>query len=165
MSKFGDLASQHWTGEVAGTADAIMRALKLSAHQRQALTEPITGELHKIAGKMRLGAERSAFAAPSEPDATKLNSPPEVGPSRPVPTLPDLRRLLDQSFSLDGRGASTTWGAATVEQHRQRIAYLAKKREGITETIGQHEQVVQLCLAHGVSTLAQVYASPRKKAA
>lgn len=49
-----------------------------------------------------------------------------------------------------------TWGEATVEDHRNRIAYLALLRNGIDATIQRHADAIEQIEAAGAATLADL---------
>lgn len=74
-----------------------------------------------------------------------------------VPThdqVQNRKDLVAGSFAL-GDGRRVSWGEATVEQHRERIAYLAKLRDGYNVTISQHESAIALIVKNGVSCLSE----------
>ena len=52
------------------------------------------------------------------------------------------------------------WGEATVEDHRDRIAYLGSLRNGIDLTIQRHADAIEQIEAAGVATLADLDATP-----
>ena len=71
----------------------------------------------------------------------------------PLPGVdPGLRALFRSAFSL-GDGTSVTWGAATIEQHEQRIAFLELQRNGINRTIAQHQDAIRLITEAGTTCL------------
>lgn len=63
--------------------------------------------------------------------------------------------LLNASFSL-GNGESVTWGAATIAQHKVRIALLSRSIEGGAHTLTLHEQAIEMIAQGGVSTLREL---------
>jgi len=65
------------------------------------------------------------------------------------------RDLLALTFALPD-GTVTTWGAATIDQHQQRIDLLAKQRDGLQVTINQHQAAIEQIVAAGASCLAEV---------
>lgn len=68
---------------------------------------------------------------------------------------PGLRRLFDTPFAL-GDGSRVDWLKATADEHRQRIASLAKIRDGLDRTIVQHEEAVRMIEGAGVHCLADL---------
>jgi hypothetical protein len=71
--------------------------------------------------------------------------------------------LLASEFSL-GDGSSVTWGAATVEQHSQRVASLTRHAVGTAETAARHSAAIALCEENGVQSLDQISRSaPRRR--
>jgi hypothetical protein len=69
--------------------------------------------------------------------------------------LETTRELLGTLFAL-GDGIETTWGAATVDQHEQRIEMLTKNAAGLTETAARHQAAVRMIKDAGVSCLADL---------
>lgn len=60
--------------------------------------------------------------------------------------------LLNTIFAL-GDGTKTTWGDATVEQHRIRIQMLTSHAAGTIETAGRHDAAIRMIQGAGVSSL------------
>ncbi len=76
----------------------------------------------------------------------------------------DVRRSrLQQTVPLVSGGSLTgkrvRWGDMTVEQHRERIAFLNRHIKGVQRTIGEHEQAVAAIEAAGVSCLNDLEAA------
>jgi hypothetical protein len=69
--------------------------------------------------------------------------------------LTTTRELLATVFAI-GDGTETTWGAATIEQHRQRIAMLTANAAGVVETAARHEAAVRMIEQAGVTCLADL---------
>lgn len=67
------------------------------------------------------------------------------------PTL-TISEVFRERFAL-GNGIRVEWGAATVEQHRQRISMLQTLQAGIGVTIHRHEQAITLIEDANVSCL------------
>lgn len=70
-------------------------------------------------------------------------------------SLDTLRPAFAEKFNL-GEGFVVQWGKATVEQHRRRIAMLAKLRNGLSESIRRHEYAIQLLEQSGASCLDEI---------
>jgi hypothetical protein len=60
-------------------------------------------------------------------------------------------------FAL-GDGTMTTWGKATVADHRQRIEMLAKNAAGVVETAARHEAAVAMISEADVTCLDELAA-------
>lgn len=69
--------------------------------------------------------------------------------------LETTRELLDSVFAL-GDGQRTTWGEATVAEHRQRISLLITGAAGTVETAARHQAAIRLIEEAGVSRLADL---------
>lgn len=69
--------------------------------------------------------------------------------------LETTRELLGTVFAL-GDGTETTWAAATVDQHEQRIGMLARNAAGVVETAARHEAAVRMIKDAGVTCLADL---------
>lgn len=69
--------------------------------------------------------------------------------------LSALQPLLPKRFVLQG-GVRVSWAEATTEQHRMRIEFLEKRRDGINTTISQHENAIEIIEAAGVECLGQL---------
>lgn len=67
----------------------------------------------------------------------------------------ELRNLLDRSIRLDD-GRFVPWGEATVEDHRNRIAYLQRLADGIERTISVHRLAIATITAAKVETLGEL---------
>lgn len=65
------------------------------------------------------------------------------------------RELLETVFAL-GTGERVTWGAATIDQHRERVALLRTNILGNLETAARHEAAIQMIEQAGVKCLAQL---------
>lgn len=90
--------------------------------------------------------ERAAFS--DFFTASSRHEPPSV-------TASPFAALFNQSFAL-GDGNKVTWEQATVEQHRARVAYLTKIRDGIDRTIAQHLAAIEALEASGASCLGDI---------
>jgi len=103
----------------------------------------------EIAGEQRLltlSSEKSAFAREF------LSRPETVGTEAVAKAF---KELAGTRFSL-GAGLQVEWMEATVEDHRARIAYLAKLRNGIDETISRHQAAIDAIEEAGVSCLREI---------
>jgi hypothetical protein len=69
--------------------------------------------------------------------------------------LETTRELLATVFAL-GDGTETTWGAATVAQHEQRVTMLAKNASGVIGTASRHKAAIRMITDAGVTCLADL---------
>lgn len=97
------------------------------------------------------GRERIAFGALQVVAPSGAAPAPVAAASR----IEALRKLHGDRISL-GDGTSVTWGAATIEQHRDRLAMLRKQHTGLTVTITQHETAVALLRKHKARCLDEI---------
>lgn len=67
-----------------------------------------------------------------------------------------LFSTLDQTFRLGDGTPPVSWGAATLDQHRQRAALLTRMRNGLNASIGRHEAAIDLLERTGVACLNDV---------
>lgn len=84
-------------------------------------------------------------------------------PSMPAQSIGDFLPLLRRPIQI-GDGTRSSWGMATVDQHRLRLAMLMAQRNGLTQTIHRHEEAIRLLEESGASCLAAL-ADVREKAA
>jgi len=63
--------------------------------------------------------------------------------------------LLSTAFAT-GDGNRVTWGAATLDQHKDRLRMLKKHIQGTAETAAMHSAAIRMIQEAGVSTLAEV---------
>ena len=96
-----------------------------------------------------LNIERSYFVTLSE--ACKLGVPGTIESIR-LKSAGELRELLESRFAL-GNGERVTWGEATIPQHLMRISMLEKKVAGINQTIGHHQEAIEMIKAAGSDCL------------
>lgn len=70
----------------------------------------------------------------------------------------ERQALMIETFTL-GNGQRVAWGSATAQDHRDRVAYLCKLRDGYQSTIDRHLAAIEAIEAAGVTCLAQVQAA------
>lgn len=141
MGLFSEIHDRLGLADPDAAAAAMVADLKLSARQREALFPLILAECESIE-RARVRAVEQAVA-------------PRVG--RRVDPTGERAALLAETFAL-GDGSRVSWGEATVEQHEQRIAMLARLRDGIDATIARHRAAVEGIRAAGVKCLADLEA-------
>lgn len=71
-------------------------------------------------------------------------APPSVAPE-----------MFASPFAV-GDGSDATWGEATVEQHRARVAILRNMVAGTQRTIGLHERAIEVLEATGARCLNEL---------
>lgn len=94
--------------------------------------------------------ERAAFRA------TVASNETAVVVARPD-TGPDFRLLAAERFAM-GNGEKVQWLKATADDHRARIVYLSKMRDGIDDSIEQHRDALRIIETAGVNTLEEALA-------
>jgi flagellar biosynthesis GTPase FlhF len=72
--------------------------------------------------------------------------------------------LLSTTFAL-GDGRKTTWGRASVADHRMRMEMLTDQAMGTLETVVLHEKAIEMIAEHGVTCLTDVRFAPTKAGA
>lgn len=70
---------------------------------------------------------------------------------------PALYNLLALQFSVSGDSTYTTWGSATVEDHRARASHLRRMAERTLQTAARHEEAAELLERHGAATLNDLF--------
>lgn len=73
--------------------------------------------------------------------------------------LETTEQLLSTVFAL-GDGRKTTWGKATIQEHKQRITLLTKNATGVIETAARHRAAIKMIQSAGVSCLNEIEATP-----
>jgi hypothetical protein len=124
-------------GDPSATAEVIADVLRLGRTQREALF----GLIVTYCENADRGRVRRIEAA-------------TVRRGVPV-TRSDRARLLVETFPLPN-GERVAWGAATVEQHEQRIGMLQRHVDGVLVTIDRHQLAIETIVAAGVTCLAEV---------
>jgi len=84
--------------------------------------------------------------------------PPPIGDLDFVPdnrAIEYFRELLGERVQL-GDGRATTWGAATLAQHRIRIEMLSKQRDGLDRSIDRHLAAVAILEQTGAPCLQEL---------
>lgn len=132
-------------------ADELAAAVMATARTRAALAALVFPAVKETALIVRrqvtARVERQAFGhIGGEAQRRTAESADPVG---------DRRRLLSERFAL-GDGRWVAWADATVEDHRQRVAYLLRKKAGLEATIDRHAQAIEEIEAAGVSCLGDI---------
>jgi hypothetical protein len=132
---FAELFTAHRVGDdPALSTEAICTALRLNRQARYALKNGIMEQCdHLIRATVRK-FERCG---------------------KPSGAVARRSALMQSTFPL-GDGTRVAWGQATVDDHRQRVAFLAAMRDGITNTIASHLDAVDAIEAAGVSCLDEI---------
>ena len=139
-----ELIAQHDQGDPDRTAIAVLNAVACPAKWRDL-----------FGGLLRDECRRSFRA-----DARKIEEEASGGQARSDARGPLAAAGPSRTDFLSTRFYTgdhyVTWGEATVEDHRNRIAYLASLRNGIDATIQRHADAIEQIEAAGVATLADL---------
>lgn len=95
--------------------------------------------------------ERAVFY-PSSKVRQITGPPPEISPEE---RRKKIVALLSLTFALGG-GTSVSWGSATIDDHRMRIADQEKKRVALGEDISIHQWAVDRIVEAKVSCLQEI---------
>lgn len=125
-------------------AGMLLDELAVRGYARRALLSIVAGSMKMVRRNEERIVERRARV-----------SGPVVDGVADHDQVQNRKALVSGSFAL-GDGRRVSWGLATVDEHRERIAYLSKLRDGYNVTIRKHEDVIALILAHGVTCWAEV---------
>lgn len=139
---FRDLYDRFATGDPVTTAEKIAIDLDLNLRAREYLWPLIANECDRIERQRVLGVETESWAK------VRRNG-------RPASVLADRAKLLAETFSL-GDGTRVSWGDATADDHRKRIAMLDRIYTGIGATIGRHVEALELIEAANVHCLNEL---------
>ncbi len=140
--KFRELHDRLVTGDPATTADKITDDLDLSLRAREYLWPLITNECERIERERVRSVEAESWGK------VRRNG-------RPASVLADRAKLFAETFPL-GDGTRVSWGDATADDHRKRIAMLERLHNGIAATIGRHVEALELIEAAGVRCLNEL---------
>ena len=138
------LIAQHDQGDPDLTAAAVLDAVACPAKWRDLFGGLLVLECRRLQRNFARRIEEGASLGQRSHDAKKADA--DAGPSR--------TDFLATRFYTGDR--YVTWGEATVEDHRSRIAYLASLRNGIDATIQRHADAIEQIEAAGVATLADL---------
>ena len=86
--------------------------------------------------------------------SSRYRTPKKTGKKTAKPKVDPVaarRRALAVAF-FNGKDF-VEWGAATVQDHEGRIAYLSRRRDGITATIARHREAIEMIESAGVTCL------------
>lgn len=68
----------------------------------------------------------------------------------------EFKKVLESPVRLGNGEDGLTFGALTIEQHRQRVQMLTKLRSGLDATISRHETAITMIEQAGVSCLNDI---------
>jgi hypothetical protein len=97
-------------------------------------------------------AERKTFTERRQQRAQATKAAVEKIAAPIVAAVRFTNEFLALEFSLPG-GRSVTWGDATAEDHAERCEMLQQKVDGLSETMGQHQEVLDLLRTAGAKCL------------
>lgn len=123
----------------------------------------LVAEVGHIRRLRSLSIERKAFEHSSSTPTTD-NMTTQLRRTTNISTLLQFAPLYDERF-VTARGVWVTWGQATIDDHRARIALLNKQITGIQQTVTQHETAIELIRTQGGTCLADVLYSEVSSAA
>lgn len=110
------------------------------------LAREIAGAQRQVVATVEAAAFRAASASPK----AAIESADRLTAFRP---------LLAARIKLGDGSGGVTWGQATVAEHQQRIAFLAKLRDGIDQTIERHREAIALLSESGAACLDDLASS------
>lgn len=93
---------------------------------------------------------------------TALARPPRVVGKNWRPAIDRKSAFLHSLFSTGDGQPDVTWGDATVEQHKRRIALLDRNIDGINLTKARHEKAVAAITQAGVTCLKELPELPEE---
>lgn len=143
MSTLHELIRDHEQDSPEDTAAAVCAAVSLPAKWRDLFFDLLRDECRR---NMRQDTRRAeAISA-----AGGHGSHDPHGSTAPGPEI-DRDDYLSHRFYNGDR--YVLWGDATVDDHRGRIDFLSKLRNGIDETIERHQEAIDLLVATGARCL------------
>jgi len=140
-----------FSGDRRSLAEQIIYML-LDADNPEALVKALTPAVEE---EIRSVLRDRARAAEKEID-TALARPPRVVGKNWRPAIDRRSAFLHSMFSTGDGKPPVSWGAATIEQHRRRIALLERNIAGINTTISRHEMAVAAITQAGVTCLNEL---------
>ena len=145
MQTINEVIHKTATGDPTGDPAVLARKLLLEIDNDllvEMISEAIAGEQRALTRIVERTAFKAFFASPTNDIVAAQSND-------------SLRAIFSRTFSL-GTGEAVAWGAATVDQHRQRIAMLQRMRDGIDATIYQHEEAIRVITEAGVTSLDEL---------
>ncbi len=145
MTDLYDLIAQHDQGDPDLTASAVLNAVGCPAKWRDLFGPLLAMECRRT---QRKAARKIEEEVAGNHGAPGVASDAQPGIDAGAPSRSDF--LATRFYTGDHY---VTWGEATVEDHRNRIAYLASLRNGIDVTIQRHADAIEQIEAAGVASL------------
>lgn len=139
------VAQESPTKEATDLATALLQRLP-----REELTDLIAHEIRQVQRSLTRVNEQEAFAM--------LFAAPS-GERPALSATPQFRRLFSEEFHV-GDGSRTTWGKATIDQHRFRVQFLTNQIDGLIATRARHEWAVQILEETGANCLEDISGEP-----
>jgi hypothetical protein len=135
-------ARQHPTRAPRALAAAFLKHLGVAEPARTVLVPLLARDFVWVAREATRTTEKAMPAG---------DWAPAFAADAPVDILAIRRSLCAQTFTIGGR--KITWGAATVADHRGRIAMLRDHVRACDATIRRHEEAIRLLTERGVACL------------
>lgn len=146
--KLNMLISQHQTGDPDTTTEAVFDAVGLPPKWRKLFYPLVWNECRRMYRAVVRDIEHvSSVEGGPSPVVEEFEA---IAGREPV----SRRDFLDAHFYTGS--VYVTWAKATVQDHRDRIAYLNKLRNGIRRSVGKHAEAIEVITKAGVSCLAEL---------
>jgi hypothetical protein len=106
-------------------------------------------------------ADRAAKRAERQAELLQLASEAFPVASAKLKLAEKFIDLYDQSFVFEKGQPGVTWGEANRDQHRSRIGMLSSQVQGLSTTIDQHAEVLDILDEFGIKCLNELRAGAR----
>ena len=83
----------------------------------------------------------------------KAYKPPPLPKIDAATLIQRFSELFDQKLSIDQLGHATTWGQATIDEHKSRVAMLTSNRVALDANIERHRLAIRLLQETGSPSL------------
>jgi hypothetical protein len=130
----------------SATALAIVKVLRLSASQREALFSLVLDECERWERSRVRAVERVALPPGVAQGSSRMGVPAD---------RVEYKRLMRETFPLP-KGVRVEWGLATVEQHRAKIEMMDRFIAGNVAKRQRHVDAIEMIVAAGVSCLDEI---------
>ncbi len=144
-----DLIAEYQSGDPDLTTAAVFDAVKLPGKWRDLFYAVVRDECRRTARHHVRGLEGGT-------GHNRIGDPGSSAGVSSISPVAERTRFLASGFYTGSKRVS--WGEATVEEHRERIAFLATLRNGIDATIARHAAAVEQIESAGASCLNDIEA-------